>query len=68
MGTGVARKVAPAVKLIAQTGPASGQEFTLEGDELVLGRAADNPVSIPDTSVSRKHALVRKTADGWAVS
>ena len=67
-GTGVARKVAPAVKLIAQTGPASGQEFTLEGDELVLGRAADNPVSIPDTSVSRKHALVRKTADGWAVS
>ncbi|HEY0881916.1 MAG TPA: FHA domain-containing protein, partial [Archangium sp.] len=56
------------MKLVAQTGPASGQEFTLEGDELVLGRAADNPVSIPDTSVSRKHALVRKTADGWAVS
>lgn len=40
----------------------------LEGDELVIGRASDNPVSIPDTSVSRKHALVRKTADGWAVS
>ena len=55
-------------RLIAQTGPASGQEFTLEGDELVIGRAADNPVSIPDTSVSRKHALVRKTAEGWAVS
>ncbi|MDP1829727.1 MAG: FHA domain-containing protein [Archangium sp.] len=53
---------------MAQTGPASGQEFALEGDELVIGRAADNPVSIPDTSVSRKHALVRKTADGWAVS
>ncbi len=54
--------------MIAQTGPASGQEFALEGDELVIGRAADNPVSIPDTSVSRKHALVRKTAEGWAVS
>lgn len=53
---------------MAKSGPASGQEFTLEGDELVIGRAADNPVSIPDTSVSRKHALVRKTADGWAVS
>ena len=59
---------APSAKLIANTGPASGQEFVLEGDELVIGRAADNPVSIPDTSVSRKHALVRKTADGWAVS
>lgn len=54
--------------LTARSGPASGQEFTLDGDELVIGRAADNPVSIPDTSVSRKHAVVRKTADGWAVS
>ncbi|MBL8916329.1 MAG: FHA domain-containing protein, partial [Archangium sp.] len=62
------KKAAPASKLVAQSGPASGQEFNLEGDELVIGRAADNPVSIPDTSVSRKHALVRKTADGWAVS
>lgn len=63
-----ARPAAATSRLIAQTGPASGQEFTLEGDELVIGRAADNPVSIPDTSVSRKHALVRKTAEGWAVS
>lgn len=62
------RKAAPASRLVAQSGPASGQEFNLEGDELVIGRAADNPVSIPDTSVSRKHALVRKTSDGWAVS
>jgi pSer/pThr/pTyr-binding forkhead associated (FHA) protein/tetratricopeptide (TPR) repeat protein len=72
-GTGAApaRRPAPkkaAAKLVAQSGPASGQEFNLEGDELVIGRAADNPVSIPDTSVSRKHALVRKTGDGWAVS
>ena len=68
--TGVAprAKPAPTSKLVVQTGPASGQEFALEGDELVIGRAADNPVSIPDTSVSRKHALVRKTAEGWAVS
>ncbi len=58
----------PAAQLSAQTGPAAGQDFALDGDEVVLGRAADNAVSIPDTSVSRKHALVRKTADGWAVS
>ncbi|MGV3624087.1 MAG: FHA domain-containing protein [Archangium sp.] len=54
--------------LTARSGPASGQEFTLDGDELVIGRAAENPVSIPDTSVSRKHAVVRKTGEGWAVS
>lgn len=63
-----ARRAAPQAKLVCEAGPSSGQEFVLEGDEVVIGRAADNPVSIPDTSVSRKHALVRKTEDGWAVS
>ncbi len=66
--SGVRAQARPAAKLTAQAGPAEGQEFSLSGDELVIGRAADNPVSINDNSVSRKHALVRKTADGWAVS
>ncbi len=55
-------------KLVCTAGPASGQEFSLEGDEVVIGRASDNPVSIPDTSVSRKHALLRRSEGGWAVS
>jgi tetratricopeptide (TPR) repeat protein len=54
--------------LVCIAGPASGQEFPLDGDEVVIGRASDNPVSVPDTSVSRKHALLRKTESGWAVS
>lgn len=69
--TGVAPARAPRepqASLTARSGPASGQDFPLSGDEVVIGRAADNPVSIPDTSVSRKHAVVRKTAEGWAVS
>lgn len=64
-----ARRARPAAKLVCTAGPASGQEFPLEGDEVSIGRANDNPVSVPDTSVSRKHALVRKTElGGWAVS
>lgn len=55
-------------KLRAVTGPAEGQEWELDGEELVLGRAADNAVSIPDTSVSRKHAILRRTDAGWALS
>jgi pSer/pThr/pTyr-binding forkhead associated (FHA) protein/tetratricopeptide (TPR) repeat protein len=56
-------------KMIVQAGPAAGQEFELRGDELVLGRATDNAISLPDTSVSRKHALVRKTENNsWALS
>jgi tetratricopeptide (TPR) repeat protein len=55
-------------KLVATGGPAAGTEFPLDGDEVVIGRASENPISIPDTSVSRKHVLLRKTPEGWAAS
>lgn len=53
-------------KLVCIAGPASGQEFLLEGDELVVGRAADNAISIPDTSVSRRHVSIRQVGSGWS--
>jgi hypothetical protein len=53
-------------KLVATAGPASGEAFALDGDELVVGRASDNAISIPDTSVSRKHLLIRRAGEGWA--
>jgi tetratricopeptide (TPR) repeat protein len=55
-------------KLLCLAGPQAGNEYVLEGDEMVVGRAADNAISIPDTSVSRKHVLLRNTGDGWAAS
>jgi tetratricopeptide (TPR) repeat protein len=42
--------------------------FELSGDEMVIGRGSDNAVTLPDTAVSRKHALLRKTDAGWALS
>lgn len=66
--TGVSPAARPSARLVCSAGPASGQEFPLSGDEVTIGRAADATVSVPDTSVSRKHALVRKTEGGWAVS
>lgn len=58
----------PGAKVVATAGPASGEEFVLQGDEVVVGRSSENGVSIPDTSVSRKHVLLRKTPEGWAAS
>ncbi|NTX40144.1 FHA domain-containing protein [Myxococcus sp. CA033] len=55
-------------RLICVAGPKSGEEFSLEDGEYVIGRAADNPICIPDTSVSRKHVMVRKAGAGWMVS
>src|SRR6476659_9649184 len=71
------RSVAPApaaapeagvARLVCLAGPQAGSEYVLEGDEMVIGRAADNAISIPDTSVSRKHVLLRNTGSGWAAS
>ena len=49
-------------------GPAKGSEFPLGPGEMVVGRSAENAIAISDTSVSRKHCVIRKTDDGWSVS
>ncbi|WP_426753047.1 FHA domain-containing protein [Myxococcus sp. Y35] len=55
-------------RLICIAGPKDGEEFALTEDEYVIGRATDNAICIPDTSVSRKHVVVRKGDSGWTVS
>ena len=52
-------------KLLCTAGPAEGSEYLLRGEEAVVGRAAENPVSVPDTSVSRRHVQLSRTSDGW---
>ncbi len=68
--SGVQRAVASVQsKLICTAGPKAGTEFPLTGEgEQVIGRATDNAISIPDTSVSRKHCSVRRAPEGWLLS
>jgi pSer/pThr/pTyr-binding forkhead associated (FHA) protein len=46
----------------------AGEEFILEDDEYVVGRATDNPICIQDSSVSRKHIILRRLDGGWTVT
>jgi tetratricopeptide (TPR) repeat protein len=47
----------------------AGEEFNLEDDEYVVGRATDNPICIQDSSVSRKHIILRRAdGGGWTVT
>ena len=46
-------------------GKNTGQTFRLSG-EAFLGRTADNAISLPDTNVSRRHAVIRPK-DGYFV-
>ncbi len=61
-------QVTQGAKLVCTAGPKSGAEFALIGEELVIGRATECAISIPDTSVSRKHTLLKKVPGGWAAS
>jgi len=55
-------------KLVVTGGPKSGEEFNLEDGEYVVGRSTENPICIADTSVSRKHIILRLVGSGWTVS
>src|SRR3954451_20193495 len=55
-------------KLVVSAGPRAGEEFSLEDSEYVAGRATDNPICIQDSSVSRKHIMLRRVGSGWTVS
>jgi tetratricopeptide (TPR) repeat protein len=70
--TSAAPRVEPAPfsgpKLMVSGGPKAGEEFNLEEGEYVVGRSTDNPICIADTSVSRKHIMLRRVGSGWTVS
>ncbi|MBL8045401.1 MAG: FHA domain-containing protein [Anaerolineales bacterium] len=51
--------------LIAQTGPAAGQRWALNKDELLIGREPECDICIPDRQVSRAHARLRRLANGF---
>jgi len=43
-------------QLIMRQGPTPGATFTLEGDQLNIGRESSNEITINDAEVSRRHA------------
>lgn len=53
--------------LISQTGELRGQRWTLTGDDLLIGRAPDCDMVVPDRQVSRHHARLVRTADGFVI-
>ncbi|MEO8072872.1 MAG: sigma 54-interacting transcriptional regulator, partial [Acidobacteriota bacterium] len=53
-------------RLIILNGSLESQTFTLQdGEVFTIGRALRNQLTIPDTVMSREHALIRKTAEGY---
>ncbi len=57
----------PGTRLACTAGPKAGEDFALDEGEYVIGRSTDNTICIPDTSVSRRHVMVRKEGSAWFV-
>jgi hypothetical protein len=54
-----AGEVAPGeVMLVVRQGPEIGTRFTLEGDQVTIGRIPDNDIQLDDFTVSRQHAVL----------
>lgn len=48
--------MAPQFQLVMRSGPTPGATFSLEGDQLIIGRDTASNIAINDAEVSRKHA------------
>jgi pSer/pThr/pTyr-binding forkhead associated (FHA) protein len=57
---------APA-RLLVRSGPGAGTVVAVSGDETRLGRGRENDLMLPDISVSRRHALLRRDAGGYVL-
>jgi hypothetical protein len=57
----------PALRLILQNGPNPGQIFTIDNNPQTIGRGETCDIFIPDPSLSRQHAQIRVTPNGYVL-
>ena len=48
-------------------GQDNGLTIPLSGGAVILGRGSDNDVDVDDETVSRRHALITETPDGFVL-
>jgi pSer/pThr/pTyr-binding forkhead associated (FHA) protein len=54
--------------LVVRRGPNAGSTFALDADTTSIGRHPDSDLFLDDVTVSRRHALIRRTPDGYTIS
>jgi signal transduction histidine kinase len=54
-------------RLIVTKGPDEGKQFELSGDSVQIGRDAGSRIRMNDTEVSRRHAELVRTPDGYRI-
>jgi pSer/pThr/pTyr-binding forkhead associated (FHA) protein len=54
--------------LVVQKGPGSGSRFLLDKDQVLAGRHPESDIFLDDVTVSRRHAIFDRSAEGFTVS
>jgi pSer/pThr/pTyr-binding forkhead associated (FHA) protein len=54
-------------RLVVLSGPSAGQQFPLKSDQLTIGRGPGVDVAIRDSTMSRQHASIAFTQEGFRV-
>lgn len=58
----------PAVSLRGASESVAGRVIALEGDRLLIGRAAHCDLVINEASISNEHARLSRESDGWRIA
>ncbi len=53
--------------VVVKRGPNAGSKFVLEGDVTRAGRHPDSDIFLDDITVSRRHAEIHRTGEGYVV-
>jgi len=53
--------------VVVKRGPNAGSKFVLDSEVIRAGRHPDSEIFLDDITVSRRHAEIVRTADGYAV-
>lgn len=53
--------------LVVQKGPGAGSRFLLDADEVTAGRHPESGIFLDDVTVSRRHAVFRRSGDSFTV-
>jgi len=63
-----AGEIAPGeVMLVVRQGPEIGTRFSLDGDQVTVGRVPGNDIQLDDVTVSRQHAVLVRQGAAWLV-
>lgn len=65
--TSVARGPKSEAVLTMLRGGTPGALYTVDGEKTVIGRSSDADVAIPDDTLSRHHASIRRTSHGFVI-